>query len=67
MATGDFTKQEADATTEALNEIMKSMSKTKCLDFLGHFNDIFCFITAAKAAAPDKKPDAKPDKKPSKK
>jgi len=53
MAQGDFTKQEADACREALDEIIKSMPRKKFGEFVGHFNDIFLFISAAKNAAPD--------------
>jgi hypothetical protein len=55
MAQGEFTKEEATATEEAVNEIMKAMPKTKCADFFGHFNDIFLFLRAAKKAAPSEK------------
>jgi hypothetical protein len=53
MAQGEFTKQEAESTIEAVNEVMKAMPKSKIGAFLGHFNDIFLFLGAAKEAAPD--------------
>lgn len=45
MAQGDFTAEEAKACREALDEIMKAMPKSKALDFIGHFNDIFLFLS----------------------
>ena len=32
---------------------MEALPKKKVGEFLGHFNDIFLFIAAAKSAAPD--------------
>ena len=55
MAQGEFTKEECDATEEAVREILEGISKAKAREFLGHFNDIFLFIKAAKAAAPNEK------------
>jgi len=55
MAQGKFTKEEAVASEEALTEIMKAMPKSKAIDFIGHFNDLFLFLGAAKAAAPPEK------------
>ena len=52
MAQGEFTKEEAQATIEAVNEIMKAMPKNKVGAFIGHFNDVFLFLEAAKRAAP---------------
>ncbi len=54
MAQGEFTKEEAAHAEETLKEIMESMSKEKCIEFVGHFNDLFLFIEAAKAWAPQK-------------
>ena len=48
-----FNKEEAENCQEALNEIMKSMGK-KAVNFIGHFNDLFLFLSAAKLAAPEK-------------
>ena len=53
MTQGKFSKEEATATEEAVNEIMEAMPKTKVVEFIGHFNDIFLFLKAAKAAAPN--------------
>lgn len=64
MAQGEFTKQEADETLKALDEMFRALSKPKQADYLGHFNDICLFIEAAKRAAPDEKPaKQKPSKK----
>ncbi len=52
MARGEFTKEEAQASREALEEIMEAMPKRKVTEFVGHFNDIFLFINAAERAAP---------------
>ena len=55
MAQGEFTKEEADATTEAIDELFKALSKAKQREFVGHLNDISLFISAAKQAAPSSK------------
>jgi len=55
MAQGEFTKEEADETMEAIKEIGQAMTKKKKIEFLGHFNDIFMFMEAAKRAAPTEK------------
>ena len=52
MAQGEFTKEEATATEEAVDEMFKALSKAKQMDFLGHLNDIFLFLQAAKQKAP---------------
>lgn len=52
MAQGEFTKQEAGETENAVTEIMKAMPKRIVMEYVGHFNDIFLFIAAAKKAAP---------------
>jgi len=53
MAQGEFTKEEAQATIDAVNEVLEGMSKKKKMEYLGHFNDIFLFLEAAKQAAPE--------------
>ena len=50
---GEFTKEEAQATIEAVQEVMEGMSKKKKVEFIGHFNDIFLFLEAAKRVAPE--------------
>jgi len=52
MTQGKFSKEETTSCEEALNEIMKAMPKSKAGEFIGHFNDIFLYLTAAKAVAP---------------
>ena len=53
MAQGEFTKQEADETVAAFKEVFNALPKTKQAVFIGHANDIFLFLEAAKRAAPD--------------
>lgn len=55
MAQGEFTKQEAANTDEAVNEMFKAIPKSKQINYLGHLNDILLFLAAAKKAAPDEK------------
>lgn len=52
MAQGEFTKEEAAETKKAVEEVMKAFPKAKKAEFIGHFNDIFLFLSAAEAAAP---------------
>ena len=52
MAQGEFTKEEAQETIDAVMEIARGLSKKKKIDFFGHFNDIELFLEAAKQAAP---------------
>ncbi len=54
MAQGEFTKAEADETVTAVKEIFGALSKAKQREFIGHMNDIYLFIDAAKRAAPEK-------------
>jgi len=53
MTQGKFSKEECASCVEALDEIMKAMPKTKAMEFIGHFNDLFLFLGAAKEAAPN--------------
>ena len=55
MAQGEFTKQAADAVKEAAEQMFKALPKTKQWDYIGHLNDLFLFIEAAKRAAPEGK------------
>lgn len=55
MAQGEFTKEEATATEEAVSELFDALSKAKKGEFLGHLNDISLFLSAAKKAAPSEK------------
>lgn len=52
MAQGEFTKEEARETYEAVNEIFGALSRPKKMEYLGHLNDIMLFVTAAEKAAP---------------
>ena len=52
MAQGQFTKEEAQATREAFDEIINSLSRNKKIEFIGHMNDIYLFLDAAEKAAP---------------
>ena len=63
MGQGDFTKEEAKESTEALDEIMKAFPKSKAMEFIGHFNDIFLFLGSCQRECPseikeEKKNDA---------
>ena len=53
MSQGRFTKEEATATLEAVDEMFKAIPKSKQLGYLGHLNDICLFIEAARCAAPE--------------
>lgn len=55
MAQGEFTKEEAKATVEAVDEMFKGLSKGKQGEYLGHLNDILLFLKAAEKAAPSEK------------
>ena len=52
MAQGEFTKEEAKATKEAVEEMFKGLPKAKRMSYLGHLNDILLFLDAANEAAP---------------
>lgn len=53
MAQGEFTKEEADETIKAVEEMYKALSRAKQGEYLGHLNDIFLFIEAAQREAPN--------------
>lgn len=55
MAQGDFTKEEAEATEKAFDELFKDLSKKKKMAFLGHANDIFLFLNTCKKECPSEK------------
>ncbi len=59
MAQGQFSKQEADATVKAVDELFNAIPKSKRMEFIGHLNDIMLFIEAAKRSAPDEQETAK--------
>lgn len=54
MAQGEFTKEEASRASEAFDELFGSLTKKRKLEFIGHANDIFLFLDAAKRAAPER-------------
>jgi len=54
MAQGEFTKEEARATLDAVCEIFAALPQVKRAKFIGHLNDVCLFIEAAKQAAPGK-------------
>ena len=53
MAQGEFTKEEATETEKAVDEMFRALPKSKQREYIGHLNDIFLFISAAKKAAPE--------------
>lgn len=59
MTQGKFSKEEAEAAIEAVTEVFDSMPKKKKIEFLGHANDIFLFLEAAKREAPSESGDVK--------
>lgn len=52
MAQGEFTKEEAKASAQAVEEMFKALAKKKQPEFIGHWNDVALFLRAAEAAAP---------------
>lgn len=54
MSQGEFTKAEATETEKAFKEVFQALPKRKRLEFLGHANDIYQFLAAAKKVAPNK-------------
>lgn len=55
MAQGKFTKEEAQATREAVEELFRAIPKSKRMGYIGHLNDILLFLQAAARHAPDEK------------
>ena len=53
MAQGEFTKEEAAETEKAVDEMFRAIPKSKQHEYIGHLNDIYLFISAAKKAAPE--------------
>lgn len=53
MAQGEFTKQEAEETRTAIQEMWEALTKNKRMEFLGHLNDVLLFLSAAAKHAPD--------------
>ena len=52
MAQGQFTKEEAEQTKKAVEEMFNAIPKSRRMEYIGHLNDIFLFIEAAQKAAP---------------
>jgi hypothetical protein len=52
MAQGDFTKEEAAEIEDTFSEVFKALPKTKQAAYIGHANDIYLFLAAAKKTAP---------------
>ena len=48
MSQTDFTKENVEKCEFALKEIMESMPKKKAVEFIGHFNDLFLFLSGCK-------------------
>ena len=55
MTQGKFSKEEAQASKEALEEVMEAFPKSKVGEFVGHFNDLFLFLDACAVEAPSEK------------
>ena len=53
MAQGEFTKEEAEETEQSVKEIFAAIPKGKKTGYIGHLNDIYLFLAAAKEAAPE--------------
>jgi Asp-tRNA(Asn)/Glu-tRNA(Gln) amidotransferase C subunit len=52
MAQGQFTKEEAEQTKKAVEEMFNAIPKSRRMEYVGHLNDIFLFIEAAQKVAP---------------
>lgn len=46
----EINKEKKGEMVDALDEIMKAMPKSKAMDFIGHFNELFLFIGAVPTA-----------------
>ena len=53
MVQGRFTKEEAEATKEAVEGMFDGIPKSRRMNFIGHLNDIMLFLEAAKKVAPE--------------
>jgi len=62
MAQGEFTRQEAKATQEAVQEMWEALTKKKQFEFFGHLNDILLFLDAARIHAPNEQQKKNADK-----
>lgn len=52
----EFTKENAKEADECLTEILKAFPKSKVANYLGEFNTLALFLTAAIHAAPEAAP-----------
>ena len=52
MSQGRFTKEEAVHAEACAKRIIDSLPKSKILNVIGEMNDLYLFLSAAKAAAP---------------
>jgi hypothetical protein len=52
MAQGKFTKEEAVHAETCAKRIINLLPKSKMMDIIGEMNDLYLFLSAAKAAAP---------------
>lgn len=51
---GKFVKSEAEACIELSKELLEAMPKKRQIEYLGHMNQLWLFLEAAKRAAPEK-------------
>jgi hypothetical protein len=49
---GKFCKEEVKHVREGYEEVLNAIPKSKKLDYVGHMNDMFLFLSAAEQAAP---------------
>jgi hypothetical protein len=63
MAQGQFTHEEAKRVREAVEEMFKALTKSKQMQYVGHFNDIDLFLAAAQKIAPFEQTEPKPEPK----
>lgn len=52
MAVGDFTKEEAGVVEDCISEMFDAIPKSRRMEYLGHLNEVLCFVAAAKRNAP---------------
>lgn len=59
MAQGKFTKEEVVEVRKSFREIFTALSKPKKMEFLGHANDVYLFLSAVEKVAPNEKKGGK--------
>jgi len=52
MTQGKASKEEAKATMEAVEELIKAIPKSRLANYFGHANDIFLFLDACERVLP---------------